>query len=66
MPPAEERLLQSWGTRSFLAIAVPSKEKAPSFIGFDEKNYDRPWGTEEIDALQMAASALSNTIIRED
>jgi GAF domain-containing protein/ActR/RegA family two-component response regulator len=66
MPPAEENLLLSWGIRSFLAISVPGKHKVPSFIGFDEISYERPWGTEEIDALQMAASALSNTIIRED
>ncbi len=66
MPPGEEKLLQNWGVRSFLAIAVPGKNKVPGFIGFDELSYERPWGTEEIDALQMAASALSNTIIRED
>ncbi len=66
MPSPEDELLKSLNIRSFLAVAVRGKNNLPSFIGFDETTYDRPWGTEEIDALQMAAASLSNTIIRED
>ena len=66
MPFPERDFLQSLNVLSFLAIAVPGKNKLPSFIGFDELDYERPWGTEEIETLQMAASALSNTTIRED
>jgi signal transduction histidine kinase len=66
MPPQERDFMQSLGIRSFLAIAVAEKSPIPGFIGFDEINYERPWGTEEIDALQMAAAALSNTLARED
>ncbi len=66
MPSPEDMLLKSLGIQSFLAVLVSGKNNLPSFIGFDETSYDRPWGTEEIDALQMAAAALSNTLIRED
>jgi signal transduction histidine kinase/CheY-like chemotaxis protein len=66
MPSPERDFLQSLNVLAFLAIAVPGKNKLPSFIGFDELDYERPWGTEEIETLQMAASALSNTMIRED
>ena len=54
------------GTRTMLHLAVPGKASAPGFIGFDETAYDRVWGDDEIAALQTAASALANTIARED
>lgn len=66
MPSPEDELLKSLGIRSFLALLVNNKSQLPSFIGFDEIHYDRPWSTEELDTLQMAAVSLSNTIIRED
>lgn len=66
MPSQESEFLQALNIRSFLAIAVPGKTPIPGFIGFDEIDYERPWGTEEIDALQMASASLSNTIARED
>ena len=66
MPSPERELLQSLGIRSFLALAVPGQETVPGFLGFDDTGYERPWGTEEIDALQMASASLSNTLIREN
>jgi GAF domain-containing protein/CheY-like chemotaxis protein len=66
MPSPERELLQSLGIRSFLALAVPGQEAVPGFLGFDDTGYERPWGTEEIDALQMASASLSNTYIREN
>lgn len=48
-----------------LAVASPGRP-IPGFIGFAETLYEREWSRDEIAALHTAASALSNTIIRED
>lgn len=65
-PEAERRFLEKTGTRSMLLLAVPSKQEIPGCIGFDELGYEREWTLEEATVLQTAASALSNTIARED
>ncbi len=62
----EARLLLSSPKASVLALAVPGKGSTPSFIAFEEFESERGWLNEEINVLQVAADALSNTFIRED
>jgi GAF domain-containing protein/ActR/RegA family two-component response regulator len=62
------------GTRTALQFAVAGRlglvtgltAEIPGCIGFDQIDSERAWTTEEIAALQTAASALSNTYARED
>ncbi|HVN52818.1 MAG TPA: GAF domain-containing protein [Anaerolineaceae bacterium] len=66
LPAAIQALLAPLGVTSFLAISVPGKNSVPGFIAFAEMGSERFWGVEEIEALQLAAAALSNTYVRED
>lgn len=52
--------------RAVLQFAIPGRQEAPGCIGFEQYDYERQWSAEEISALQTAASALANTIARED
>jgi GAF domain-containing protein/CheY-like chemotaxis protein len=62
----EKEWMTRKGIRSLLLLGVSTKTSLPGFIGFDQIGYDRVWQAEEIEALQMASAALTNTIIRED
>ncbi|MBN2548961.1 MAG: GAF domain-containing protein [Anaerolineales bacterium] len=52
--------------RAVLQFAIPGRQEAPGCIGLEQYDYERRWSAEEIAALQTAASALANTIARED
>ena len=70
----ESEYFNSCGTHTALQFAVSgrlgiaggSAADIPGCIGFDQIDTERIWTAEEIAALQTAASALSNTIARED
>ncbi len=62
----ESRLLLTSPKSSVLALAVPGKGSTPNFIAFEQFEAERQWLNEEINVLQVAADALSNTFIRED
>lgn len=66
MPEQEREFLRSQGIRSSLILAVPGKRSIPSFIAFHQLDEDRAWKSEEINALRVAADAISNTFVRED
>ncbi len=66
LPAAEQDFLSSQGIKSTLLLAVQGKSSTPSFIGLDEVERDRVWLNEEINVLQVAANAISNTYVRED
>jgi GAF domain-containing protein/FixJ family two-component response regulator len=54
------------GTKSVLQFAVQGRHEIPGCIGFEQLETPRAWTEDEISALQTAASALQNTISRED
>jgi GAF domain-containing protein len=62
----EKEFFERLGTRSILQFAVAGRHEIPGCIGFEQTDYDRQWNEDEIAALQTAASALANTISRED
>lgn len=62
----ETRLLLTSAKASVLALAVPGKGSTPNFIAFEQFEDAREWQNDEINVLQVAADALSNTFIRED
>jgi GAF domain-containing protein/CheY-like chemotaxis protein len=64
--PEEKDFFEKLGTRSILQFAVAGRHEIPGCIGFEQIDYDRQWNDDEISALQTAASALANTISRED
>lgn len=66
MPEQEREFLRSQGIRSSLILAVPGKRSIPSFIAFHQMDSDRIWQPDEINALRVAADAISNTFVRED
>ena len=66
LPSEQKSFFESLGTQSVLHLAVPGRHELPGCIGFEQTDYDRIWGRDEIAALQTAASALANTIARED
>ncbi len=66
LPQAERDFLESQGVEASLLLAVQGKQSAPSFIAFEQMDYVRTWQSDEISSLQVAADALSNTIVRED
>ncbi|HZU87427.1 MAG TPA: GAF domain-containing protein, partial [Anaerolineaceae bacterium] len=66
LPPAEQEFLTSQGIQSNLLLAVSGKSSVPSFIALDQIDHKRQWLNEEINVLQVAANAISNTFVRED
>jgi len=64
--PEEKEILDSLGTRSVLFVAVPGRHEIPGWISFEQTDHDRAWETDEVAALQAAASSLANTLARED
>jgi GAF domain-containing protein/ActR/RegA family two-component response regulator len=58
--------LESLGAQSILLFPVAGMHEAPGCIGFEQMEFERTWSDDEIAALQTAASALANTIVREN
>jgi len=66
LPSPEREYLGGRGVSSILLLAVPGKQKIPSFLAFEQTGDPRIWQSEEINVLRVAADALANTIVRED
>lgn len=66
LPPQEREALQAQGTFSRLILAVAGRHEIPGCLVFDECTAPRRWNEDEIAALRVAASALANTIARDD
>ncbi len=61
----EAEFLNSQHIHSTLLLAVPGSTTTPSFVAFDNLSASRIWQNEEINALRVAADAISNTFVRE-
>ena len=61
----EAEFLNSQHIHSTLLLAVPGSTSTPSFVAFDNLSASRIWQNEEINALRVAADAISNTFVRE-
>ncbi|MDI6696856.1 MAG: GAF domain-containing protein [Anaerolineales bacterium] len=65
--PAEEiETFQALGARSTLHFAIAGRHEIPGCLAFEQIDFDRQWSSDEIAALQTAASALANTLARDD
>ena len=62
----EAEFLASQHIHTSLLLAVPAEGKTPSFLAFDQIGVARAWQSEEINALRVAADAITNTFVRED
>lgn len=56
----------AFGAASALLFAVPGRQELPGCMVFEQVDQTREWTGEEVSALQTAAAALANTIVRED
>jgi len=65
-PVDEQNYISSEGFKSLLLLSVPGKKFTPGFIAFGERNKERTWLNEEINALRAGADGLANTFVRED
>jgi len=63
--PEGREFLQALGAQSVLQFPVAGQHETPGCILFEQVNYERSWTGDEIAALQTAASAMANTIVRE-
>ena len=63
---SESEFLNSQRIQTSLLLAVPGSFAVPSFLAFDQLNEARAWQSEEINALRVAADAITNTFVRED
>ncbi|MEW5872417.1 MAG: GAF domain-containing protein [Chloroflexota bacterium] len=66
LPEPIQEFFKPFGTRSILQFPVTGRYEIPGCIGFEQVDSDRVWTADEISALQTAASALANTLARED
>ncbi len=66
LPDEEREFMAALGARSILQFPVAGQQGAPGCIGFEQIDSERVWTSDEIAALQTAASALANTIVREN
>ena len=66
LPDEEREFMAALGVRSILQFPVAGQQGAPGCIGFEQIDSERVWTSDEIAALQTAASALANTIVREN
>ena len=62
----EADFLSSQHVRSILLLAVPGEAAIPSYLAFEQVGTSRVWHNEEINALRLAADAISNTFVREN
>jgi len=65
-PVDEQAYLTGEGFKSVLLLSVPGKKYTPGFLAFAEREKERAWLTEEINALRAGADGLANTFVRED
>ncbi len=63
--PAAREFLDALGAKSVLQFPVAGQHETPGCITFEQINYERTWTSDEVAALQTAASAMANTIVRE-
>lgn len=61
-----EELQTAFGADSSVLLSVPGRHELPGCLVLEQLDRTREWAEDEIAALQTAASALSNTIARED
>jgi GAF domain-containing protein len=66
LPGEEREFMEALGARSILQFPVAGQHGASGCIGFEQIDHEREWNTDEIAALRTAASALANTIVREN
>ena len=66
LPDEEREFMAALGARSILQFPVAGQHGASGCIGFEQIDYERVWTGDEIAALRTAASALANTIVREN
>ncbi|MCZ7551661.1 MAG: GAF domain-containing protein [Anaerolineales bacterium] len=62
----DRQLLEALNVKSLLYFPIAGQQETSGCIGFEQADYERAWSSEEIAALQTAASALANTIAREN
>ncbi len=65
-PSPELSLITNQKISSSFKISVSGKNAFPSYLAFEQISPNRLWLQEEINALQVIADALANTITRED
>lgn len=63
--PFERQVLEALGVKSILYFPIAGQQETSGCIGFEQADYERAWSSEEVAALQTAASALANTIVRD-
>jgi signal transduction histidine kinase/CheY-like chemotaxis protein len=61
----ETEFLNHQHIRSSLLLAVPGASTMPNYIAFDQLSAQQVWQAEDINALRVAADAISNTFVRE-
>ncbi len=66
LPDEEREFMAALGARSILQFPVAGQHGASGCVGFEQIDYERVWTSDEIAALRTAASALANTIVREN
>ncbi len=66
LPDEEREFMAALGARSVLQFPVAGQHGASGCIGFEQIDFERVWAGDEIAALRTAASALANTIVREN
>jgi len=62
----EAAFLTDQHIRSNLLLAVPGNLSTPGFLAFDQLGVARSWKSDEVNALRVAADAITNTFVRED
>lgn len=65
LPPENYRDLAPQGIVSMLQCAIRDEGKMIGFIGFDECRSSRVWTEDQIRALSLVASLLSNHLVKE-
>ena len=66
LPGEAREFMEALGARSILQFPVVGQQGASGCVGFEQIDYEREWTVDEIAALRTAASALANTIVREN
>ncbi len=59
-------LVKTLGAKTILQFIVRGQHGAPRCLSFEQTDFVRTWSSDEIAALDTAASALANTILREN
>lgn len=64
-PGSERALLEAQGIASLIVVPVTVDEGWWGFIGFDHCVDERPWSSEAVEALQLAAGTLGGAVERQ-